>query len=165
MLPFRKRKNSLRLKGHNYATGGTYFITILVKDRKPVLGEVVNGHLYLSPLGAIVEQVWLALPAHYPYVLLDVHCVMPDHFHGILIINEKHDSTPDQRQHGLSEIVRNFKTFSAKFINTHKGTTGIPFWQRGFYDHVIRTHEEHMRMAAYIRSNPRHWKADGRVIT
>jgi REP-associated tyrosine transposase len=153
----------LRLKGHDYAAGGVYFITILVKDRKPVLGEVVEGHLHLSALGDIVEHVWLALPAHYPHVLLDVYCVMPDHFHGILIINQKRDSTPAQRQHGLSEVVRNFKTFSAMFINTYQGTTGTPFWQRGFYDHVIRNHPEHMRMAAYICSNPRHWVAKERI--
>ena len=68
------------------------------------------------------------------------------------------------KNYSLSEIVRGFQDVFIKAFNEYRqGTTGVPFWQRGFYDHVIRTHAEHMRMAAYICSNPRHWAAKDRV--
>ena len=160
MHPFRKRKNSLRLKGYDYTTDGVYFITIFVRNRMRVLGEVIDGRMQLSALGAIVEDVWLSLPQHYQNVLLDVHCVMPDHFHGILSITQPTGVDPDMilKNHGLSEIIRNFKAYSSRFVNEYQGTVGVRFWHRGYYDHIICNHDEWMRMANYIRNNARNLK-------
>ncbi|MCJ2541532.1 transposase [Thermostichus vulcanus] len=48
--------------------------------------------------------------------------------------------TPTKRQ-PLSEIIRAFKTFSARRINAHQNTTGYPVWQRNYYEHIIRNED------------------------
>ena len=60
----------------------------------------------------------------------------------------------------LSEIVRQFKTFSAKRINQIRGTPGISVWQRNYYDHIIGTDREYERIAQYIANNPLYWQSD-----
>jgi len=60
----------------------------------------------------------------------------------------------------LSEIVRQFKTFSARRINTLRKTSGLPVWQRNYYDHIIRSDNEHEEIAAYIANNPATWLTD-----
>jgi putative transposase len=63
-------------------------------------------------------------------------------------------------KHPLSEIVRAFKTFSARGINEMTKTPGVPVWQRGFYDHIIRDERSLERVREYIVTNPRRWKSD-----
>jgi len=60
----------------------------------------------------------------------------------------------------LSEIVRQFKTFSARRINTVRKTPGLSVWQRNNYDHIIRSDHEHEEIAAYIANNPAAWLTD-----
>jgi putative transposase len=58
----------------------------------------------------------------------------------------------------LPEIVRAFKSFSARRINVLRNTLGIPVWQRNYYEHIVRNEAEWERIQMYIRENPRHWK-------
>lgn len=51
-----------------------------------MLAEICNDKFVLTPLGKIVHHAWLDLPQHYPMLVLDVFCVLPDHFHGIMMI-------------------------------------------------------------------------------
>jgi REP element-mobilizing transposase RayT len=67
--------------------------------------------------------------------------------------------TPTKR-HGLPEIVRQFKTFSARRINEHRGTTGTPVWQRNYYEHIIRDDASLNRIRQYILNNPIKWALD-----
>jgi len=67
--------------------------------------------------------------------------------------------TPTKR-HGLPEIVRQFKTFSARRINEHRGTTGKPVWQRNYYEHIIRDDASLNRIRQYILNNPIKWALD-----
>lgn len=62
--------------------------------------------------------------------------------------------------HGLPEIVRQFKTFSSRRINDKRQTTGVPVWQRNYYDHIIRNEEELNEVRKYIRNNPLNWQMD-----
>ena len=66
---------------------------------------------------------------------------------------------PTQR-HGLPEIVRAFKTFSARRINALQGTAGTALWQRNYYEHVIRNEGELDRIRQYIADNPARWHED-----
>ncbi len=63
-------------------------------------------------------------------------------------------------RHGLSEIVRAFKTFSARHINTWRGTPGVSVWQRNYYEHIIRDDAALHRIRDYIATNPAHWADD-----
>jgi len=65
-----------------------------------------------------------------------------------------------KRRHGVSEIVRGFKTFSAKRINALRGTQGKSLWQRSFHDRVIRDEDEWRHIYEYIEDNPARWAAD-----
>jgi REP element-mobilizing transposase RayT len=79
-------RRSIRLPGHDYAGGGAYSITTCIQDKSALLGQVVENQMVLSPAGRIVEREWRALSARYPSVVLDAHQVMPNHFHGIIVI-------------------------------------------------------------------------------
>ena len=63
-------------------------------------------------------------------------------------------------RHGLSEIVRAFKTFSSRQINAQCGMRGHSFWQRNYYEHVIRDEEELNRARQYIMDNAKKWMED-----
>ncbi|MDD4611147.1 MAG: hypothetical protein PHU73_04330 [Patescibacteria group bacterium] len=86
MQNHRNRKLN-RLKEYDYSQDGWYFITICVKNRIECFGEIKNGEMKLNECGEIVNQQWLWLEKQYYYVRLDEYVVMPNHCHGILIID------------------------------------------------------------------------------
>lgn len=80
-------RRSIRLKGHDYRYG-TYFVTMCTHDRQHLLGEVHHGIVGLSTIGCIVADAWQRTAIIRPYVHLDTWCVMPNHIHAILRINQ-----------------------------------------------------------------------------
>ena len=64
------------------------------------------------------------------------------------------------KPYSISEIIRGFKTFTAKMINEHDNTLGRKFWQTRFYDHIIRNDDELIRIRKYIVNNPKQWEND-----
>ena len=68
--------------------------------------------------------------------------------------------TKSRRRHGLPEIVRAFKSFSARRINERRDTPGTPVWQRNYHDHIIRDEESLNRIRDYIAHNPLQWALD-----
>lgn len=68
--------------------------------------------------------------------------------------------THPNARHPLSEVIRAFKSFSAKRINALRKTTGDPFWQKNYYERVIRNDREWNAIAWYILKNPLHWQLD-----
>ena len=168
--PTRRR---MRLKGYDYSTPGAYFITVCTQDRRPLFGRVFNGKMSPNRLGAVVEDCWAELPDHYGGVTLDAFVLMPNHVHGVILLEDEPNGPSvgaglqpafardeASRRHGVPEIVRAFKTFSARRINRMRASTGAPVWQRGFYDHVIRDQDELDRVRTYILDNPRKWSED-----
>lgn len=81
------RAETTRLKGWDYAQDGYYFITVCIKNRVCLLGDIVDGTMKLNEYGKIVNDCWFDLPNHYSNIKLDVFCIMPNHIHGIIIIN------------------------------------------------------------------------------
>ena len=79
---------STRLQNWNYGWNGAYFITICTENRNHYFGEIAEGKLMFSEIGSIVEKYWLEIPGNFPYAKLDVHVVMPNHVHGIIIIDK-----------------------------------------------------------------------------
>jgi REP element-mobilizing transposase RayT len=82
------RRPSLRLQGYDYSQAGMYFVTIVTQDRLYLLGEVSNGEMHLNQSGRIVKWVWSDLPLHYRNLELGAFVVMPNHVHGIVILND-----------------------------------------------------------------------------
>jgi REP element-mobilizing transposase RayT len=79
---------SARLQTHDYGSNGAYFITICTADRINYFGEIKNREMIHSPLGEIAHQCWIDIPKHFPFVKLDAHIIMPNHTHGIIIIDK-----------------------------------------------------------------------------
>ena len=84
------RIESTRFKGWDYASTGSYFVTICTFDRVNLFGRVVKGQMELNQYGNIVNQCWLDLPNHYKNIRLDAFVIMPNHVHGIIVI-DNHD--------------------------------------------------------------------------
>jgi putative transposase len=155
------RRKSPRLPTFDYASNGAYFVTTCVQNREPLLGKLEQQTVQHSPFAAIVEAAWFDLPNYYPHVELDAFVIMPDHIHGIIWLHDMPDNNvgdglrPSPTKHGLTEIVRALKSFSARRINEARGMQGQPFWQRGFYDHVVRLENDLEDIRQYILENPR----------
>jgi REP element-mobilizing transposase RayT len=61
---------------------------------------------------------------------------------------------------GIPEIVRQFKSFSAKRINVLRQTPGQPVWQGNYYEHIIRNEKSLFFIRKYIRENILNWNFD-----
>lgn len=182
-------RRSIRLRGYDYAVEGAYFITICTFQRESLLGQVTGGEMMLNESGRAVQEVWEGLPAHFSQVFLDAFVIMPNHLHGIIVLNGPAEPgvgaglrpAQDSTAHGsavgrsetcpygsgggetrvpVAEIVRALKSFSARRINQIRDNPGVPVWQRNYYERVIRDEAEMERARRYILENPIKWETD-----
>ena len=147
-LPTRKRN---RLENFDYASQGTYFVTICCKDRQPVLWmdphQSVNSpdEVRLSSLGEIVKQGITQLQDHYPVVTVILFSIMPDHVHLVYFIDRNDVTTvkfPD-----TSVIIGQLKRWVSK-------QAGFSLWQKSFFDRIIRSEREYANICRYVYQNP-----------
>ncbi len=96
------RTETTRLRSWNYGWNGAYFITICTQNRESFFGEVSNQKMILSDIGNITNQCWNDIPNFYPFVRLGEFIVMPNHVHGIIIIDKSNDDAV-QTQHLASQ--------------------------------------------------------------
>ncbi|MDR2449440.1 MAG: transposase [Prevotellaceae bacterium] len=64
------------------------------------------------------------------------------------------------KKHGLPEIVRALKTFSARRINEKRNISQTAVWQRNYYEHIIRNEASFLNISKYIMNNPQNWGTD-----
>ncbi len=88
------RIESARKPDWDYGSNGAYFITICTQNRTHFFGEIKDHQMYVSNAGLLAQQYWMEIPQRFPYAFLDAFIVMPNHIHGIIIIN-KHESEFD----------------------------------------------------------------------
>ncbi len=103
--------------------------------------------------------MWHSLPTRFPGVALDEFVIMPNHFHGIIILEPPRRGAA-RRAPALGQIIRAFKSLSAIEANRILGSPERPFWQRNYYEHIVRDEDELHRVRQYIRDNPLHWEDD-----
>ncbi|ANQ48044.2 methyltransferase domain-containing protein [Flammeovirga sp. MY04] len=159
-----ERKNSLRLRKYDYAQEGVYFITINVYQFKSVFGRIINGEMHLNPLGEMVKREWLNSDNIRDNIKLEAFIIMPNHFHGIIII--KHParklSLEDRKSLSPSEdipaIIRGFKGATTKQAWAMGYDKNKSLWQRNFYDIIIRDQDHLKNTIAYINNNPSNYK-------
>ena len=172
------RITTTRLQHWDYGWDAAYFVTICTAERKPYFGSIsaLQNEMILSEIGQIVFGLWQLIPENFPSAKLDEFVIMPDHVHGIIVIdknggnnggrcainrastNVEIDGITGNKNpmlhDNLSRIIRWFKgrsTFECRKINERFG------WQSRFYDHIIRDRESHNRIKNYIRNNPLNW--------
>lgn len=148
-----QRKNN-RCLNFDYNSNGCYFVTICIKNRLQIFGNIENNQIYLTDFGIIANELWNEIPNHCCDVKLDEYVVMPDHIHGILfLVGDRHACPlPIRRQNQkLPIIVGSYKSAVSKEINK------ITFfeWQRSFFDRIIRNEKEYLMIKKYIEENPK----------
>ena len=132
-------------------------MTIDIQNRDPLFGNIVNGEKFLNDAGKMIDDQWKALRERFPSVDLDTYQIMPDHFHGIIVV-----ALDDEKP--LGEIIGAFKS-----ITMHEYIKGVEnqnwqrfskhLWQRNYYEHVIRDENDLNRIRKYIQLNPSNWKS------
>lgn len=81
------RIESRRLKNWDYRNNGAYFITICTQNREHFFGKIIDKNMILNEIGLFANDFWAEIPNHFPFVELGNFQIMPNHMHGILIIN------------------------------------------------------------------------------
>ena len=81
---------SARLQSWDYGWNSAYFITICTHNRTNFFGKILNGKIRLSEIGKIAHTYWHEIPNHFPFAALGEFIAMPNHIHGIIIINKSH---------------------------------------------------------------------------
>jgi putative transposase len=88
------RRQSIRLENYDYSSNGAYFVTICTAQRLHLFGEIVNATMQLHDFRKIAHDYWLELPNHFPQILLDEFVIMPNHVHGIILIQSEQLGEP-----------------------------------------------------------------------
>jgi putative transposase len=154
-----------RLKDYDYSKTGYYFVTICAQNRMEWFGEVENGEMMLNKYGEVAKNFWKEIPIHFGNAEIDEFTVMPNHIHGILIIEEASvgnaymRSLQNRTKMLLSKIIQQYKSSVTLKVNTlEKG--GCFKWQKSFYDHIIRSEKSLDHLRQYILNNPLKWELD-----
>ena len=171
-------RHTIRLKNYDYSQNGAYFVTLCSWQRESLFGEIVGGEMLLNDFGVIVRNSWGWLAEQYAHVALDEWAVMPNHFHGIILItngdgglrtvNSQMDNSqtgvsrtaPTGKAKSLGSLIGAFKTVCTKQINIIRNNPGCPVWQRNYYERVIRDETELAAAREYIVNNPLKWELD-----
>jgi len=90
-LPNRK---PTRHKDFDYGSEGYYFVTICSEEKKDLFGKIKNGEMILNSIGKIIDKCWRVIPDHFTNIELDHYQIMPNHLHGIIIINSVGEGFP-----------------------------------------------------------------------
>ena len=174
---------SARLQNWDYASEGAYFITVCTKDRLHYFGVIENGKMILSNIGVIADLMWYEIKNHAKNIELGEFVVMPNHIHGILILNDNklHDNanatvetlhatslpTDDNKNQFMSSISPKSNTVSTiirsykSVVTKHCNRFGFEFaWQPRFHDHIIRDAQSFENIQNYIANNPANWGKD-----
>ena len=171
---------SRRLPGYDYGQPAGYFVTINSWKRQGIFSTIEKEKIVLTEFGKIIEKCWISLPTHFAHINLGFYSIMPDHIHGIIIINYKlnpvlgptpiSDSNKVDNLVGakhashlpsgngtspgsLSATIQAFRSASSRLIH-EKFRTEQRIWQPSFYDRIIRNEEELRKITDYIISNP-----------
>ncbi len=81
-------RRSIRLKGFDYSEPGAYFVTIVTQGRSFLFGEVIDGQMHSNSAGRMIMRWWLELRTKFATVETDEFVVMPNHCHGIILIDD-----------------------------------------------------------------------------
>jgi putative transposase len=179
-------RRSIRLKEYDYAQAGLYFITICCQDRICRFGTVENGEMILNENGQIANDEWVKLSERFPNFELDTFQIMPNHMHGIILLNDlpvgagftpaqndlnaQNDGQPNDDIRAtariaptVSDIVGAYKSLVANGcldIYKSKNETMGKLWQRNYYEHIIRNEKSYLTISDYIIKNPAKWADD-----
>ncbi|MBI4226088.1 transposase [Candidatus Roizmanbacteria bacterium] len=158
---------SSRLPNWDYSSSGWYYVTICTKNRICYFGDIFERKMQLSETGRCAKKFWKEIPYHFKDVKLDEYNILPDHIHGIIIINHNVETCHGMslqnkfgkpKKNSLGIIINQFKSavtrwcYKNGFINFS--------WQSRFYDHIVRDEQTLFKIRDYIRNNHLKWDDD-----
>ena len=160
-FPVRKHP---RLKEYNYGLNGAYFITICVKNKQHLLGEIVGRDVHIAPVvrlskyGIIVDKHINLINSLGNGATVDKYVIMPNHIHMIIMLERETQcgvggAMRTSRPTTIPNLVRSFKTMVSK-------EAGFSLWQTSYHDHIIRNHDDYREIWQYIDENPLKWEQD-----
>ena len=166
-----QNRKSIRLKDYDYSQAGMYFVTVCMNKHKSVFGRIQDGEMILNDAGKMIDKWWRKLAVKFNYNENDIYVIMPNHMHGIVSIVGADpcvcpDSTKGEHMGSpLHKIIQWFKTMTTnEHIRNVKnaGWTQFnkKFWQRNYYEHIIRNEKELESIYEYIENNPNRWEFD-----
>ncbi|WP_230381521.1 transposase [Myroides albus] len=175
-----QQRESIRLKGYDYAPEGLYFITLCVQDRENIFGSIKDGVLTLNEIGEIARDEWLNIANVRDNVILHEFIIMPNHIHAIIEIVKNKAKAGDNKgfkspSQTIGAIVRGYKIATIKRIKAGTNCnsfcvgelpfaptppTGRTIWQRNYYEHIIRDERSYQYISNYIITNPERWHDD-----
>ncbi len=171
--PDKHHRRSIRLRGYDYARPGAYFVTICTQHRECLFGKIIDGQMIMNEAGRMIMRWWQELPRKFPSVDTDAYVVMPNHFHGIILVGAALCGRPELKLSGhprrgaptLCDIMDWFKTMTTnEYIRAVRDHGWPPFpgrlWQRNYYEHIIRNEQELNEIRTYIFENPLKWELD-----
>jgi putative transposase len=153
-------RRTLRIKGYDYSQSAAYFVTVCVYQRQSIFSD--------NNIKKIIEDEWSHTATIRTDIILDQFVVMPNHVHGIIIIDDRvgaYSHTPlpvtfKSPSKSLGAIIRGFKGATKIKINEYRNTPRKPIWQRNYYEHVIRNESDLFEKRKYIIDNPAKWNED-----
>ena len=175
-------RNSIRLKGYDYSSGGMYFVTVCSQGDENLFGGITDNVMDINDAGMMVERLWLALPERFSMVALDEFTVMPNHFHGIIAFRtgeprvrpfnhgdhkqgDHKDRPYGTHDNSLGRIIQAFKSMTTvEYVKGVEHSNWPPFpgrlWHRNYYERIIRDEGELNNIREYIINNPARWAED-----
>jgi putative transposase len=171
------RIETTRRRDWNYAAPGWYFVTICTENKRCYYGRIMDGVMKPSILGEYAEACWRGIPSHHKNVTIDEFIVMPNHVHGIIVIDgaewmpslgrkgERRRPQPlptvSPRTSSLGAIVRSYKSAVSTWAHTQR----LKFeWQPRFHERIIRGKNSLANIRQYIRDNPANWEKDAEFV-
>ena len=165
------RIDSARLKNYDYASSGMYFVTICINNKENILSSIsmpvetphgASPQIKLTDIGKIVNEQWRNIPKHFRNTSIDEYIIMPNHIHGIIIIeNNKTAHVPSLQTITLGNMIGLFKQSCTLKIREFYPEFE---WKSRFYDRVIRNDVELDKIRKYIVENPLNWIDDDYYI-
>ncbi|MBN1927380.1 MAG: hypothetical protein JW798_16210 [Prolixibacteraceae bacterium] len=126
---------SSRWQNWDYGSNAAYYVTICTRYHACYFGNIVlspEKTMQYSPLGSIAYQYWTEIPKHFPFVELDAFVIMPNHVHGIVVINKPGgENTDDSETPGYGEthvetrLIASLQSSQQSLSVQHGGITGI----------------------------------------
>lgn len=171
-----KRKHP-RLKNYDYSSNGYYFITFCVENPKVVLSTVgltsvgrgldpavAKATVTLTDYGKIVEEEILDVQNKYEIVKIDKYCIMPNHVHLIIIIDDFGVSAGSRPRPTVPDLMKIIKSKSARRFNQLDNTPGRKVYQTSYMDEIIGNTKYYEEVWRYIDENPAKWLITKQII-
>lgn len=162
-----KGRRSIRLREYDYSQAGAYFVTICVIQRARRLGTIQDDAMVLSPAGQVVQHAIDSLATDDHSIQLGISCIMPNHVHLLLnFLDVQQDYgrggviPPLHMRLTLGQVIGKFKYATTKAINQLEHTLASRFWQRNYYERVVRNQTEYDAVYNYIPDNRLNWQKD-----